>query len=32
MGRLSVVMDDDDGGSMVRKADGDEECDDDRLV
>ena len=31
VGRLSMVMDDDDGGSMVRKADGDEECDDERL-
>ena len=27
VGRLSMVVDDDDRGSMVRKADGDEECD-----
>ena len=27
VGRLSMVMDDDDGGSMVRETDSDEECD-----
>ena len=32
VGRLSMVMDDDNGGSMVRKADGDEECDDGDLI
>ena len=31
VGRLSMVMDDDDGGSMVRKADGDKKCDGERL-
>ena len=31
VGRLSVEMDDDDRGSVMRKADDDEECDDERL-
>ena len=31
VGGLSMVMDDDDGGSMMRKADGDEKCDGERL-
>ena len=27
VGRLSMIMDDDDGGSMVGESDSDEECD-----